>query len=94
MNTVTGHIVLVVSLPDRPGALGAVASRLGAIGADITDVRVARRHGAGVDDTFHLDLPDTGHDLVALIHAELGEVDGVTVTGWHTASGCCDTFGP
>ena len=49
------HVVLTLHLPDRPGALGAVASRIGAVGADITDVRVAsRREGIAEDVTrFH-----------------------------------------
>lgn len=80
------HIVLSVRLPDRPGALGAVASRLGAVRADITDVVIARR-GDDALDAFHLDVADLG--LLSLIRAELGEVDGVTVEHWEEASGCC-----
>jgi hypothetical protein len=82
------HVVLSVHLPDRPGALGAVASRLGALRADITDISVARRGQGDALDEFHLDLPD-GADLIELIHAELAEVDGVEVRSWHEASGCC-----
>ena len=37
------HVVVTLRVPDRPGALGAVASRIGSVGADITDVRVASR---------------------------------------------------
>lgn len=90
LNTSPSHMVLSVTLPDRPGALGAVASRLGAIGADIVDVAVSRRVGGAAHDVFHLDLPDSAHDLVALIHSELAEVDGVAVIGWHTGLDCCD----
>jgi ACT domain-containing protein len=81
------HIVLSVRLPDRPGALGAVASRLGAIRADITDIIVSRRDDGAAVDVFHLDLPQD--DLTELIHAELGEVDGVVIEGWHHATDCC-----
>lgn len=82
------HLLLVVALPDRPGALGAVASRIGALAADITDVEVGRRGTGTVNDTFHLDLPSSDLDLVELLLSELREVDGVVVEGWHDAS-CC-----
>ncbi|NUT99783.1 MAG: ACT domain-containing protein, partial [Saccharothrix sp.] len=39
--------LLRVQLPDRPGTLGAVASALGEIGADILSVDVVER-GSGV----------------------------------------------
>ena len=40
-----------VQLPDRPGMLGAVATALGAIGADILSVDVVERgSGIAVDD--------------------------------------------
>ena len=46
-----------VSLPDRPGSLGAVATALGGIGADINTVEIVEK-GAGVAvDDFILDLP-------------------------------------
>lgn len=46
-----------VSLPDRPGALGAVASALGTAGADIQSVEiVGREHGQVIDD-FMVHLP-------------------------------------
>ena len=82
------HLLLTVVLPDRPGALGAVASRIGALGADITDVEVGGRGRGTVHDTFHLDLPASSLDLVQLLLAELREVDGVLVESWLDA-GCC-----
>lgn len=46
-----------VSLPDRPGALGAVASAMGTAGADIHAVEiVGREHGRVIDD-FMVSLP-------------------------------------
>lgn len=53
-----GSVFLIrVSLPDRPGSLGAVASALGNAGADIQSVAiVGREHGRVVDD-FLVDLP-------------------------------------
>ena len=84
-----GHVVLHIRLPDRPGALGAVASRIGAVGADITDVAVSRRDGGSAVDVFHLTLPQTELDVMALLCQELLEVDGAAVEAWFTAT-CCD----
>jgi hypothetical protein len=52
-------LLLRVQLPDRPGSLGAVASALGTVGADIHAVEIVDR---GVDyaiDDFMLNLPGT-----------------------------------
>ncbi|MGH9187315.1 MAG: ACT domain-containing protein [Acidimicrobiales bacterium] len=81
--------MLNIRLPDRPGALGAVASRIGAVGADITDVAVARRGGGSAIDVFHLTLPNTEVDVMALLVQELREVDGASIESWMTA-GCCE----
>lgn len=89
------HLLLTVTLPDRPGALGAVASRIGALGADITDVAVGGRGRGTVHDTFHLDLPSSRLDVVDLVDlllVELREVDGVVVESWQ-AAGCCVAVG-
>ena len=85
------HLVVTVQRPDRPGALGAVASRIGAVGANITDVTIGKhRHGC-VDDTFHLDVGAHDEvDIVALLLSELSEVDGVKVMSWkHPSTKCC-----
>lgn len=82
------HVVLSIVLPDRPGALGAVASRIGAVGADITDVTVAARGDGRASDVFHLTLPDTDVDVMALLCHELEEVDGASIETWATAR-CC-----
>ena len=87
------HLVLSVRLPDRPGALGAVASRIGAVGADITDVVVARRSDGSALDVFHLTLPATDVDVLSLLVQELREVDGAAIESWSAAS-CCDDLGP
>ena len=50
------HLIVTLQLPDRPGALGSVASRIGALGADITDVRVSSRRAGVAEDR----LPITG----------------------------------
>jgi hypothetical protein len=82
------HVVLHVRLPDRPGALGAVASRIGAVGADITDVIVARHGDGSAVDAFHLTLPATNVDVLALLVQELREVDGASVESCKPAT-CC-----
>ena len=72
------HVVLTLRIPDRPGALGAVASRIGSLGADITDVFIRRRGHGLAEDILHLDLPTHDDlDLVGLLLSEIGHVDGV-----------------
>jgi hypothetical protein len=49
--------LLRIVLPDRPGALGAVATALGGVGADILSLDViARSPGSAIDDLV-IDLP-------------------------------------
>lgn len=87
------HAVIEVSLPDRPGALGAVASRIGAVGGDITDVIVAGRREGYADDVFHVDLPTPrdGIDMVGLVLDEISQVDGVFApsVSYSETGDCC-----
>ncbi|WP_114559255.1 ACT domain-containing protein [Desertihabitans aurantiacus] len=47
-----------VSLPDRPGSLGLIASAVGTVGADIRSIQiVGKEHGQAIDD-FTLTLPN------------------------------------
>jgi ACT domain-containing protein len=87
------HVVIEVSLPDRPGALGAVASRIGAVGGDITDVLVASRSEGMVDDVFHVQLPvgADGIDMVGLVLSEISQVDGVSAPSVSFRDGDCCT---
>src|ERR1700712_2363641 len=71
------RLVVRVWLPDRPGALGLVASRIGAIGGDIVGVDVLERSGAVAVDEFAVELPDA--DLLPLLVREIEEVDGASV---------------
>lgn len=89
--TARRHLVVTLQLPDRPGALGAVASRIGALGADITDVRVSARGAGLAEDVFHVDLPAVeGIDTVGLLLAEIGHVDGVVAPSvGYPPPGCC-----
>lgn len=67
--------ILRVALPDRPGALGQVASRIGAVGGDIVAIDiVSRREGTAVDE-FVIEL--AGDHLMDLLRSEIHEVDGV-----------------
>ena len=66
-----------VHLPDRPGALGAVASRIGAVGGDVVSIDILQRDQGLVIDDFGVELG--GEDLAELLRSEILEVDGVMV---------------
>ncbi len=66
-----------VWLPDRPGALGAVASRIGAVRGDLVGIEILEQGGGRAIDELVVELP--GPDLVELMVAEIFEVDGVDV---------------
>src|SRR5690348_4891920 len=76
----SSRLVVRVWLPDRPGALGLVASRIGAIGADIIDIDVLERSERVAVDEFSVTLPRD--DLVDLLVREIEEVDGASVEEW------------
>jgi hypothetical protein len=69
--------VLRVWVPDRPGALGSVASRIGAVRGDLVGIDILERGGGRAIDELVVDLPDAA--LVPLLLAEVGQVDGVDV---------------
>lgn len=69
--------VVRVWLPDRPGALGAVASRIGAVRGDLVGIDILERGGGRAIDELVVELPDDG--LVPLLVAEIAQVDGVDV---------------
>src|SRR5579864_8640416 len=69
--------VLRVWVPDRPGALGAVASRIGAVRGDLIGIDILERGAGRAIDELVVDLPDEG--LVQLLVSEVSEVDGVDV---------------
>ena len=70
-----GHTVeLIDPLPGLPDMVYAANGGIGALGADITDVRVSSRRGGVAEDVFHLDLPAVeGVDTVGLLLAEIGQ---------------------
>lgn len=69
--------VVRVWVPDRPGALGAVASRIGAVRGDLVGIDILERGGGRAIDELVVDLPSD--DLVPLLVVEMGQVDGVDV---------------
>jgi hypothetical protein len=70
-------IVVRVWMPDRPGALGQVASRVGAVRGDVLAIEVLEQGGGRAIDELTVSLPSD--DLLALLTAEIGAVDGVSV---------------
>jgi hypothetical protein len=73
--------LLRVWLPDRPGALGAVASRVGSVGGDIVAVDVVDRGGGQAVDDLVVELAPDNLDLML---REVRTVDGVQVEEVHT----------
>ncbi len=67
---------LHVSLPDRPGSLGAVASAIGFAGGDIRGLVVMKsEEGRGYDD---ITVAIPGNDPTDLLNI-LGDIGGVEV---------------
>ncbi|GLZ35442.1 amino acid-binding protein [Lentzea sp. NBRC 105346] len=85
----TLSFLIRVQLPDRPGTLGAVATALGAIGADILSVDVVER-GAGVAiDDLVVELPSGRLPDTLITAAE--SIDGVEVDAVRPYAGILDT---
>jgi hypothetical protein len=70
-------VLLRVWLPDRPGALGAVASRIGAVRGDIVGIDVLERNDGVAIDEFGVVLSDP--ELLPLLVREVEEVDGCRI---------------
>ncbi len=72
------HTVVVrVWLPDRPGALGQVASRIGAVKGDVLAIEILEVGGGRVIDELVVSLPS--EDIVELMVNEVHAIDGVSV---------------
>jgi ACT domain-containing protein len=67
---------LEISLPDRPGALGLLASAIGAAGADIRGLTVLKSEGGRGFDEVTVAVP--GSDPTDLVEV-LGSIGGVEV---------------
>jgi hypothetical protein len=71
------HVLVRVWLPDRPGALGLVASRIGAVDGDIVGIDVLERgDNVAVDEFAVLLRKEIALDLLV---REIEEVDGASV---------------
>jgi len=70
-------LVVRVWLPDRPGALGAVASRIGGVGGDVHEIEVVDRGAGRAVDEFLVTVPEAVSD--DLLAREIEAVDGVDV---------------
>jgi hypothetical protein len=73
----TRTLVVRLWLPDRPGALGQVASRIGAVHGDVTAIDILERGGGRAIDELVVALPESVS--VDLLAKEVGAVDGVSV---------------
>lgn len=69
--------VLRVWLPDRPGALGSVATRVGAVRGDVIGIDIIERGAGSAVDELVVDIPEP--ELLDLLLAEIGQVEGVAV---------------
>lgn len=79
------NYLIRLQLPDRPGALGSVASRIGAVGGDVVSIDILQRDDGAVVDELGVGLADPG--LVDLLQAEILEVDGVSVEALRAVDG-------
>ena len=73
-----------VWMPDRPGALGQVASRIGAVRGDVVGIDILERGGGRAIDELAVRLPDAS--LLGLLVSEIKAVDGVDVEDVRPAS--------
>jgi hypothetical protein len=71
------HVLVRVWLPDRPGALGLVASRIGAVEGDIVGIDVLERGDNVAVDEFAVVLRKAV--ALDLLVREIEEVDGASV---------------
>jgi hypothetical protein len=71
------NVVVRVWMPDRPGALGQVASRIGAVRGDVLGIEILEQGAGRVIDELTVSLPGDG--LIALLTSEIDDVDGVSV---------------
>lgn len=84
-------VVMRVWLPDRPGALGQVASRIGAVKGDVLAIEILETGAGRAVDELVVALSDEG--LVDLMISEVHAIDGVSVehvrevTGEHNDGG-------
>jgi hypothetical protein len=79
------NYLIRVQLPDRPGALGAVASRIGSVGGDVVSIDILQRDNGAVVDELGVGL--AGDHLLDLLRDEILEVDGVSIEALRAVEG-------
>jgi hypothetical protein len=79
------NYLIRVQLPDRPGALGAVASRIGSVGGDVVSIDILQRDNGIVVDELGVGL--AGDHLLGLLRDEILEVDGVSIEALRAVEG-------
>lgn len=77
--------VVRVWVPDRPGALGQVASRIGAVGGDVVGIDILERGAGKAIDELFVTLPSA--DLTSLLVAEISQVEDAAVEEVRSVSG-------
>jgi hypothetical protein len=77
--------VVRVWIPDRPGALGQVASRIGAVRGDVVAIDILERGAGRAIDELVVQLPDAA--VVDLLVSEIQAVDGADVEDVRPATG-------
>lgn len=70
---------LRISVPDRPGTLGLVASAIGRAGADVVGIEVLESERGRALDDVHVAISDGAH--LDRLRAALDHVVGLTVVG-------------
>lgn len=70
-------VALRVRLPDRPGALGLVASRIGAVRGDVLGIEILETIGSSVLDEIVVRLDSD--EVLELMIDEINAVDGTSV---------------
>jgi hypothetical protein len=83
------YLIRVV-LPDRPGALGALASALGEAGADILSVDIVERSDGQATDDLVVELPSDR--LADSLVSAAARVDGARVESIRPYAGVIDPF--
>ncbi len=71
------NYLIRLHLADRPGALGAVASRIGSVGGDVVSIDILERDQGIAVDELGVGLP--ADNLIGLLSDEILEVDGVSI---------------
>lgn len=69
--------LLRIWIPDRPGALGQVASRVGSAGGDVIGIDILERGAGRAIDEIWIEMADDS--AVDLLIREVDQVDGVDV---------------